>query len=132
MPHVTTEPPSQIADLTGDAEAVIDWLADEDGGRAAFNIGEHYAPYPTEVNAERIRIAAEALDEAASSGKLANIPDCPMVDAATMRAVLDLLDRRESVLDEVGACRRVLASGRGVASWRKHAAARLRALGLPS
>lgn len=112
MPHVTTEPPSQIADLTGDAEAVIDWLADEDGGQGAFSIGEHWAPYATEVCDERIRLAAEVLSDVVEAGALADIPDCPRVDAATMRVVWTLLGRREA------------AAAEGAARWKRETAER--------
>lgn len=117
-------PAGQIADLTGDAAAVIDWLADEAGGQAAFSIGEHWAPYTTEVCDERIRLAAEVLDEVVSAGAQSDIPDCPRVDAATMHVVWTILDRREAAAAEGAARRRREAAERQEAAARDASQAR--------
>lgn len=74
-------------------DAVLEWLADR--GQDEFSIGEHYAPYATEVNAERIRLAAECLSDAVGEGR-GLPPEWPFADAAVMREVWRTLDRQEA------------------------------------
>ena len=92
------EPLILAPDLSDTVDAVIAWLSDEGGGQAEFSIGEHYAGYPTEVNARRIRIAAEVLADAvdAGCGGDFDIPDCAMVTPEIMAAVFADLDASEA------------------------------------
>ena len=74
-------------DLTDEARDVLDWLADEYGGQEYFAVGEHWAPYPTDICDGRIAVAIESLSECLDQN---DIPDeCPPVS----RAVLDVVKR---------------------------------------
>lgn len=93
-----SEPLTLAPDLSDTVAAVIAWLSDERGGQAEFSIGEHYAGYPTAVDAHRIRIAAESLSDAVEAGRGNDfdIPDCAMVTPEIMDAVFAELDASEA------------------------------------
>lgn len=92
------EPLTLTPDLSDTVDAVIAWLSDEGGGQAEFSIAEHYAGYPTEVNARRIRLAAEVLSDAveAGCGSDFDIPVCATVTPEIMAAVFADLDTSEA------------------------------------
>jgi hypothetical protein len=88
-------------DLENEALDVIEWL--ETDGQSAFCIDEAYAGYPTDVNAERVAMAAESLSCAIDDGKVPG--SCPPVNAAIIAEVYRILAKRERWIAEYEAAR---------------------------
>lgn len=117
--------------INGDTvAAVIEWLADEHGGQSEFSIGEHWAPYPTDVCDGRIDLAAEILSEAVDAGCGADfeIPGAPVVTREVMDEVRASLraarDRVRRLKEEREAREAAAEAGRALALRRAEQRAR--------
>lgn len=72
-------------DLEGLAWDLLGWL--EGDAQYLFSIGEHWAPYPTEVCVGRIRVAAKIVAD-----NLPEVhPECPAVDEEILAEAMRLL-----------------------------------------
>tara|TARA_R110000868_G_scaffold144923_1_gene364404 strand:- start:356 stop:829 length:474 start_codon:yes stop_codon:yes gene_type:complete len=78
--------PATTPDVSEEARDVLDWLSDERGGQAEFNIGEHGARRGAPICDRRIAAAIEILSDGIDDGRTPPM-DCPPVNRAIMDAV---------------------------------------------
>ncbi len=102
------------------AEAVYAWL--ETDAQNVFSIGEHWAPYSTDVCEGRIRLAADILSDAVEAGDGAafDIDGCPIVTPAIMAKVYEIHERNIEAVRKFKADK--LLEAQRIASAAHHAA----------